>query len=133
VSLGGHLMTGHVAIVDDDESVRRAMTRLLQAHSFMVHSYSSGRKFLDSLNRGAPACLILDMQMDGMRGLELLQHLVGMGFRVPTIVLTADDDPVMRDRCKRAGAVAFLAKPVNGDSLLEAIRSATATGSPMEP
>src|SRR6476661_8754942 len=121
----------HIAIVDDDESVRRAMARLLEAHSFQVQPYPSGREFLDSLTIGVPACLILDLRMDDMTGLELLHHLAGTGLRIPTIVVTADDDPGLQHRCKLAGALSFLVKPVMSKPLLEAIRAAMATSNRM--
>jgi FixJ family two-component response regulator len=110
--------------VDDDESVRRAMARLLEALSFQVHTYSSGREFLDSLKIGVPACLIVDLQMKDMTGLELMHHLAGTELRIPTIVVTADDEPGMRHRCTLAGAVAFLVKPVITDTLLETMNAA---------
>jgi FixJ family two-component response regulator len=116
--------TAYIALVDDDASVRRAMARLLEALSLQVRTYSSGREFLDSLKIGVPACLIVDLQMNGMTGLELLTHLAGTGLRIPTIIVTADDEPGMRHRCQLAGAVAFLVKPVTSDPLLETIKAA---------
>jgi FixJ family two-component response regulator len=118
---------GAVAIVDDDPSVRRALARLIGAYSFQPRTYSSAREFLDSLNNGPPACLLLDLQMDDMTGLELLHRLVGLGVKIPTIVVTAQDEPGMRHRCRLAGATAFLVKPVTGDPLLEAIEAAMGT------
>jgi FixJ family two-component response regulator len=115
---------GAVAIVDDDPSVRRALARLIGAYSFEPRPYSSAREFLDSLNNGAPACLLVDLQMDDMTGLELLHRLAGLGLKIPTIVVTAQDEPGMRHRCSLAGATAFLVKPVTGDPLLEAIEAA---------
>jgi FixJ family two-component response regulator len=113
-----------VAIVDDDQAVRRALARLVEAHSYNVQTCQSGREFLDSLKVGVPACLIVDLQMNGMTGLELMHHLSDTGLRIPTIVATADDEPGMRHRCKLAGAVGFLVKPVMSDPLLEAIKAA---------
>ena len=113
-----------IAIVDDDEPVRRALARLLEAYSFQVQTYPSGREFLASVKIEVPACLIIDLRMNDMTGLELLDHLDGIGLRIPTIVATADDDPGMQNRCKLAGAVAFLVKPVKRDPLLGAINAA---------
>lgn len=121
------MSAGLIAIVDDDESVRRAMARLLRLYSFQVQAYPSGREFLESLAVKIPDCLIVDLQMNQMTGLELLHHLVGMGLKIPTIVATARDEPAMRHRCMLAGAAAFLVKPVSLDSLLGAIRASTAT------
>jgi FixJ family two-component response regulator len=118
-------LKGHIAIVDDHDSVRRAMARLIGAHSsFQVQTYASGREFLDSLKSSVPNCLIVDLRMNDMTGLQLLHCLAGMGLRIPTIVATADDEPGMRHRCKLAGAVAFLVKPVMGGPLLHAINIA---------
>ena len=116
---------GYVAIVDDDESVRRATARLISAHSFPVRCYASAREFLDS-ESDAPACLIVDMRMSGMTGLELLHHLSGSGSTVPVVVMSADDTPGLRHRCELAGASSFLTKPVPVDILLHAINTATA-------
>jgi FixJ family two-component response regulator len=119
------MSTANIAIVDDDESVRRAMARLIEAYSsFQVRIYASGREFLDSLKIGVPNCLIVDLRMNDMTGLQLLHSLAGMGLRIPAIVATADDEPGMRHRCKLAGAVAFLVKPVMSDPLLNAIKTA---------
>jgi FixJ family two-component response regulator len=116
--------TGHVAIVEDDESLRRAIARLLAAYSFEVRPYASAREFLASLEHSAPACLILDLQMNDMTGQELLHHLGGTKLRFPTIIATAHDEPGTRHRCKLAGAFAVLFKPLNLDELLQAIEAA---------
>ena len=117
-------MTEHIAIVDDDESIRRAMSRLLMASSFQVQTYASGHEFLESVKTRVPTCLILDLHMGNqMSGLEVLSRLAGAGLRIPTIIATAQDEPGMRHRCEVAGAVAFLVKPFAVDSLLETIRS----------
>jgi FixJ family two-component response regulator len=118
------LSTDHIAIVDDDAAIRRAVARLLAAYSFDVHAYASGREFLDSLATRKPACLILDLHLkNAMSGLDVLHHLAGKGLGIPTIVATAQDEPGMRHRCELAGAVAFLVKPVMADLMLETIRS----------
>ena len=122
-------MTEHahyVAIVDDDASVRKALARLVTVFSYRVRTFASVREFLDSLKDDVPACLIADLQMEETTGLELQQHLQNTGSQIPTIVLTAHDEPGMQDRCADAGAVAFLVKPVAKDQLLQAIESATA-------
>jgi FixJ family two-component response regulator len=115
---------GYIALVEDDDSLRRATARLLSAYSFEVCAYASAREFLDSLRASQPACLILDLQMNDMTGLELLHHLAGTEFRIPTIVTTAHDEPGTRHRCELAGAFGFLLKPLHGDALIEAIESA---------
>ena len=125
-------MSEHIAIVDDDASVRRALGRLLEANSFRVRCYASARTFLQSLDAGAPACLITDLRMPGMTGLELLQRIASMGLNIPTIVITANDEPGLRHRSALAGATAFLVKPLDLCALLDAIKAATkkANGQP---
>jgi FixJ family two-component response regulator len=118
----------YIAIVDDDPSVRKALARLISSFSFRAQSYATVREFLQSLKAGVPNCLILDLQMDEVTGLELQNHLQNTGVRIPTIVLTAHDEPGMQDRCTAAGAVAFLVKPVSKEQLFEAIRGATGGG-----
>jgi FixJ family two-component response regulator len=114
-----------VAIVDDDPSVLKALARLLSVRSFVARTYQSGAQFLDSLAEGPPDCLILDLQMPEMTGLELQQNLNRRGLRIPTIIITAHDEAGMRDRCKSAGAVAYLSKPVQDTLLFDAIAAAT--------
>jgi FixJ family two-component response regulator len=116
----------YIAIVDDDEPLRRALARLIRACSFRVQTYCSGRDFIDSLATGAPDCLILDLQMLEMTGLEVAQQLAEMGLRIPTIFLTARDEPSARSSCDMVGASSFLVKPVMRDLLLESINSAIA-------
>jgi FixJ family two-component response regulator len=80
-----------IAIVDDDESVRRAFARLLRAYSFQAESYGSGADFLSSLSTRVPDCLIVDVHMDDMTGFELLLRLSYRGLRIPAVVVTARD------------------------------------------
>lgn len=115
---------GYIAIVDDDEAVRRAVTRLIRTFSYHFQTYGSGITFLDSLSTRVPACLIVDLQMDDMTGLELLHHLAVMGLRIPTIVVTARDESGIRHAPEISGALAFLVKPVMRDPLLKAIEAA---------
>ena len=122
-------LRGHVAIVDDDASVRRAMLRLCAAYSLRAKAYASAREFLASLEIEVPDCLILDLQMPDMTGLELLQHLAGSGRRIPTVVVTGNDEDGMRHRCELAGAAAFLLKPVSADILISTIRTVVAADS----
>lgn len=113
-----------VAIVDDDAAVLRGLARLLRASAFDPLTYGSGAEFLDSLDESLPECLIVDLQMPEMTGLELQQHLVKAGIRIPTIVVTARDGLGTRERCRSAGAVAYLLKPLQEASLISAINSA---------
>ena len=114
----------YIAIVDDDASVRKALDRLVSTSSYRVQTYASVREFLQSLKAETPACLILDLQMEDTTGLELQHHLQSTRTRIPTIILTAHDEPGVHDRCAEAGAVAFLVKPVGKDELLRAIEAA---------
>jgi FixJ family two-component response regulator len=116
--------SGYVAIVDDEESVCRALARLLRAYSFQVRTYQSAREFLASLNNSVPACLIVDLHMPYMTGLELLHHLADRGLGIPAIVVTARDVSDMQRRRELPGSVAFLLKPVMLDPLLKAIEIA---------
>jgi len=113
-----------IAIVDDDPSVLKALSRLLGAHGLRAKTYRSARLFLASLADELPNCLILDLQMPEMTGLELQQALAREGIRIPTIIITAHDEPGMREQCKAAGAIAFLPKPVQDASLFAAIEAA---------
>jgi FixJ family two-component response regulator len=113
-----------IAIVDDDPSVLKALARLLKARAFETRTYTSARDFLKVLPDGAPECLIVDLQMPEMTGLELQRHLTRNGIQIPTIVITAHNEAGARERCESAGAVAFLSKPLQDTSLLAAIDDA---------
>ena len=113
-----------IAVVDDDPAVLKALSRLLRSRAFLVHTYKSGREFLASLpNNGLPACMIVDLQMPAMSGLELKRHLVQDGLDIPTIMITAHRD-VALDEHKKAGLVAFLQKPLHDRNLFAAIDKA---------
>jgi len=116
--------SGWIAVVDDDPSVLKALTRLLCAQAFRARAYPSAREFLAALSDGPPTCLIADLQMPDMSGLELLHHLTDEGIRIPTIIVTGHGDPGIRERCTSAGAAGFLLKPVQGQSLFAAIAAA---------
>ena len=114
----------YIVIVDDEEPVRRALSRLLSAYSFSIRTYPSGREFLESLKIVVPACLILDLQMPDMTGLEVLHYCTGAGFKFPVIIVSAQDEPGLQHRCELAGAVAFLTKPFAKEPLLGALMAA---------
>jgi len=122
-----------IAIVDDDPSVLRALARLLRTRALDARTYVSALEFLTALRGDPPECLILDLQMPEMSGLELLQHLAREGLRLPTIVITAHGDSEARERCETAGAVAFLRKPVQDSSLFAAIEAARGGGRTPDP
>ena len=122
-----------VAVVDDDASVRRALGRLLAACSFDIQTYGSAREFMKSGDHSPPECLVLDLHMPDISGLDLQHHLRRAGINIPTVVITAHNEPGLRERCQSAGAAAFLLKPLSRESLIGAINAAIrqgATGAP---
>jgi FixJ family two-component response regulator len=116
----------HIAIVDDDASVLTALSRLLGTCSYRTATYQSARAFLESLRHSTPQCLVVDMQMPEVTGLDLLHHLTRHGIRIPTIVITGHDEAGNRARCEAVGTRAYLLKPLQGDVLLSAIDAITA-------
>jgi len=115
----------HVAVVDDDESFARAIRRLLRAAGIDAVLYPSAEAFLAPTPLPRPDCLVLDIQMGGMSGLDLQLRLAEAGSPVPIIFITAHDEPEIREQAQKGGCVAYLRKPFSGESLLEAIRHAT--------
>ena len=113
-----------VAIVDDDPSVLKGLKRLLRTRAIRVETYESADEFLATLPQGRPDCLIVDLQMPSMTGLELQLRLAVDGIDIPVIVITAHDQPGTRERCESAGAVAFLLKPLEDTLLFAAIDQA---------
>jgi two-component system response regulator FixJ len=116
-----------VCIVDDDASLRRSLRNLLMSVGFRVETFQSAEAFLDSVHRQNTGCMVLDLRMSGMSGLELLRQLVANGSRIPVIILTAHGDEDTRQRTLQAGAVAFLTKPFQSAALVDAVRSALST------
>ncbi len=113
-----------ISVVDDDESLRRSLRNFLRSVGFRVETFASAEEFLASAQRENTGCLVLDLRMTGMSGLDLLRHLAAAKVRVPAVVLTAHGDEEIRQRCLGAGAVAFLDKPFRGDALLDAVQTA---------
>jgi FixJ family two-component response regulator len=113
-----------VAIVDDDESVRIALAGLMKAVGLPANTYASAKEFLDSGQQHHASCLIADIRMPGMSGLELQARLNAERCWIPTIFITAHGDQEMRMQALRLGAVEFLSKPFSDDALLESIRAA---------
>jgi FixJ family two-component response regulator len=112
-----------IAVVDDDPSVLRALQRLLQLNGYTVESFTSAQGFLDAAIQCQPACLVLDVHLNGS-GFELQAHLAAAGIKIPTIFITAHDDDATRRRIEASGAVAHFWKPVDRQALLQAIRRA---------
>jgi FixJ family two-component response regulator len=116
-----------VCVVDDDESLRRSVRNLLSSVGFGVETFASAEAFLESTHRANAGCLVLDLRMTGMTGLDLLRYLAATGSRLPVIILTAHGDEESRRQSLEAGAVAFLRKPFRSDALLAAVRTALGT------
>lgn len=116
--------TNLVAIVDDDNSMRAAVQDLLEAVSLPVQGFASAEEFLRSGKQLVTACLIVDIRMPGMSGLELQEKLNAEGCRIPIIFITAHGDEKMRAQALRAGAVEFLTKPFEDEVLIERVRTA---------
>jgi two-component system, LuxR family, response regulator FixJ len=117
-----------VAIVDDDGSVRTALVGLLKSAGIPARAYSSAEEFLCSRAEPETSCLVVDLRMPGMSGLELQAHLGARSAGIPVIFITAHGDAEARARALRAGAVRFFEKPFDDEELLETIRAATGSG-----
>jgi FixJ family two-component response regulator len=113
-----------ISIVDDDPSVREGALDLVKAMGFFAEAFERAEDFLKSKHVHNTSCLIADVRMPGMTGLELHNRLVGSGNIIPTILITAFPDDRDRARALQAGVICYLAKPFNGDDLLACIHSA---------
>ena len=113
-----------VAIVDDDDLIRGALQGMLKSVGLPSQAFASAEEFLASGQQHETACLIADLRMPGMSGLELQAELNDQQRRIPTIFITAHGDEKMRMRALNAGAVEFLAKPFDDEALLESVRAA---------
>jgi FixJ family two-component response regulator len=113
-----------VAVVDDDASVRKAIRRLLVATELQVETFASGEEFLRSLCAHTPDCLILDLHMPGLTGLDVLRQITRIGLHLPVVVITAYDETESRSQCLSAGAAAYLHKPLDDLVLLDAVAAA---------
>lgn len=113
-----------IAIVDDDESVRTAMGGMVESFGYSPLTFESGEEFLKSDKLPDASCLILDVQMPGMNGLELFGTLMAKGRKIPTIFVTAFPEPRVRERALRAGGVCFLSKPFARNDLFGCIQTA---------
>jgi FixJ family two-component response regulator len=118
-----------VAVVDDDSSLLRALERLLSTQPWTTKTFQSAKEFIASLPEGLPDCLIADFHMPEMSGLELQQDLNRKGLKIPTIIITSNTDPAVRQRCMAAGAIAYLQKPVHRAELFAIIDAASAAKS----
>lgn len=110
-----------VYVVDDDESVRKALCRLLRASGYRVKAYAEPEHFLRELGAGATGCLVLDMTMPKLSGLQTQARMREMGRELPVVAVSALDDSHMRERARELGASFFLRKPVDDQALIDAI------------
>jgi FixJ family two-component response regulator len=113
-----------IAVVDDEESVRKAIVRVLCAAGLPARGYTSGLEFLETWHFNRPECLVLDLQMAGLSGIEIQRELKIAGAQFPIIIITAHDAPQLREDCLKGGAAAYLCKPLDVDVLVNAIRIA---------
>jgi FixJ family two-component response regulator len=113
-----------ISIVDDDGSVRAATYNLVRSLGYVVHAFASAEDFLGSPHLNDTACVIADVQMPAMSGLDLQDHLLAEGYRVPFIFITAFSLDNARARALKAGAICFLAKPFAGEALIKCLDDA---------
>ena len=121
-----------ISIVEDDQPFRESMRKLMTALGYTVEAFPSAADFLASPLLTATACLVTDVQMPGMTGVELHRHLIDAGHAIPTILVTAYPDEVARRRALKDGVVCYLCKPVDDDHLERCLRSALESGKPHE-
>jgi FixJ family two-component response regulator len=112
-----------ISVVDDDESTCKSTTLLIESFGFQAAGFESAESLLKSGQLHETSCLIVDVQMPGMNGLQLQRHLAASGYKIPIIFITAYDNKEWRQQAMQAGAVAFLSKPFNDEFLLETIRA----------
>jgi two-component system response regulator FixJ len=111
----------YVFIIDDDKSVRKGLARLLRAAGYLVCTYASAIEFLVTIKPNTTGCVVLDVRMPEVSGDELATKIMEHGGNLPIIFLTVDDDPKIKQKAKKMGAVGFFRKPVDGTALLDAI------------
>jgi two-component system, LuxR family, response regulator FixJ len=116
--------TGMIAIVDDDEPFREALGSVMKAAGFLTNAFPSAEEFLDSPAQRNTSCLILDVRLPGMSGIELQRRLTDANSAIPIVFVTAHGDASLRDVVMKAGAAGFLNKPVRSDTLLREIHAA---------
>jgi FixJ family two-component response regulator len=119
-----------IAIVDDDEAVRVATGSLVRSLGYTAHTYASAGDFLRACAEQEPACLITDVQMPGMSGVELQQSLIAAGRRLPVIFVTGFPTESLRERVLAAGASGFLQKPCDGEVIIRCLQDALASRAP---
>ena len=117
-------MSQTVYIVDDDEAVRDSLRSVFESHLYEVEDFPSGTAFLQAFGNGPSGCIVLDVNLPELDGIEVLTRLRGRGDSTPVIVISGRPDARMRERAAEAGAAAFLEKPFAGEDLLTAVKAA---------
>jgi FixJ family two-component response regulator len=113
-----------ISVIDDDASVRAATNNLLGSHGYPVQTFASAEEFLQSAELNNSACVVADVQMPAMSGLDLLTHVRSLGHKASFIFITAFPDERVRARALKAGAICFLAKPFAGPALINCVETA---------
>lgn len=122
----GHVPENLISVIDDDESLRSALVGLLRSHGYEAAGFPTAEAFLDAGD--APDCIVTDIQMPGISGIELKEELSRRGDRTPVIMITARPDPNLEVRARASGAVCFLRKPFDAGDLVNCIESALGAG-----
>jgi FixJ family two-component response regulator len=122
-----------VYVVDDDESIRRALERLLRSVGYRALTFESAEAFLEATSGRGEGCLVLDIRLPGMTGLDLQKKLASWGANYSVIFMTAHDNPEWQERARKGGALAYLKKPFHEQVLLQAIELACGKGSTPSP
>jgi FixJ family two-component response regulator len=121
-----------ISVVEDDQPFRESMRKLITSLGYTVEAFPSAASFLASPMLAQTACLVTDVNMPGMTGVQLHKHLADAGYTIPTILVTAYPDEVVRNRALKDGVVCYLSKPVDDDHLERCLRSALPRTSPTE-
>ncbi|WP_153323234.1 response regulator (plasmid) [Sinorhizobium meliloti] len=117
---------GTVAVVDDDPSMRRSVERLLNAHGIMTEGYTTAESFLNEVQAGSIRCIVLDVHLGGMSGIELWHHLKQAGTDIPVVFMTAIEDEALEREAVAAGCIAYLRKPFPAEPLITAVKRSLA-------
>jgi len=115
-----------IAVVDDEESVRRALARLIRSARLDAETFPSGDEFLETVLEHPPDCIVLDLHMPKLDGFQVQSWLARARLRIPVIVITGQDTAESQERAMKGGAVAYLEKPLDGEALIAAITEAVA-------
>lgn len=116
-----------VAVIESDQGMRTAIDALLRAYGFRVEVFATAEKFLETVNGSEPSCLVMDVQLSDLSGIELARHLVASGLKLPTVFMTGSKEQGWRRQALEVGCVAFVERPFSARVLIEAV--VTATGS----